>query len=137
MALHATRRLMVALTLLTPVLGYAMSRSFRQSDGGPFFFLSHVPEILPRNGAAFTVFQALRKYSAYLLLTSVALHVAGTLNHRLQDRNGPTDMLPRMWRTNQADPPHARSLRVCERSGPERPANSYASRSHDRPGAER
>lgn len=94
---HATHRLMVALTLLTPVLGYAMSSSFTQSDGVPFFFLSHVPEILPKNDAAFAVFQALHKYSAYLLLACVGLHVAGTLKHRLQDRNGPTDVLPRMW----------------------------------------
>lgn len=94
---HASHRLMVALTLLTPVLGYAMSSSFTQSDGVPFFFLSHVPEILPKNDAAFAVFQALHKYSAYLLLACVGLHVAGTAKHRLQDKGGTTDVLPRMW----------------------------------------
>jgi cytochrome b561 len=94
---HAIHRLMIALVLLTPLLGYAMSSSFTQSDGVPFFFLPHVPEILPKNDAAFAVFQALHKYAAYLLLACVALHVAGTLKHRLQDRNGPTDVLPRMW----------------------------------------
>lgn len=94
---HATHRAMVALTLLTPLLGYAMSSSFTQSDGVPFFILSHVPEILPKNDAAFAVFQALHKYAAYALLACIVLHVAGTLKHRLQDKDGATDVLPRMW----------------------------------------
>lgn len=94
---HATHHLMIALTLLTPLLGYAMSSSFTQSDGVPFFFLSHVPEILPKNDAAFAVFQALHRYAAYVLLACIGLHVAGTLKHRLQDKGGATDVLPRMW----------------------------------------
>ncbi|MDQ7246189.1 cytochrome b [Dongia sedimenti] len=93
---YGAHRLIVALTLLTPLLGYAMSSSLTQSDGVPFFFLSHVPEILPKNDAAFAVFQALHKYCAYLLLACIALHIAGTVKHRLQDKGGETDVLPRM-----------------------------------------
>ncbi|WP_425104612.1 cytochrome b [Ancylobacter sp.] len=93
---HATHRTLVALTLLIPLLGYAMSSSFPESDGVPFFFVSHVPEILPKSYAAFEVFQALHKYSAYLLLAVIILHVAGAMKHRLEDRGGETDVLPRM-----------------------------------------
>jgi len=93
---YAIHRLIIALTLLTPLLGYAMSSSIVDGDGVPFFFLSHVPELLPKSDAAFALFQALHRYSAYLLLACVVLHIAGTLKHRLQDRGGATDVLPRM-----------------------------------------
>ncbi|WP_234189123.1 cytochrome b [Shinella sp. NM-101] len=93
---HITHRLIIALTILTPLLGYAMSSSLTDGDGVPFFFLSHVPEVLPKNDTAFAVFQALHAYSAYILLACVLLHIAGTVKHRLQDRGGPTDVLPRM-----------------------------------------
>lgn len=93
---HGIHRLLIVLTLLTPLMGYAMSSSFTQSDGVPFFFLSHVPEILPKNDTAFRVFQTLHEYGAYLLLACVVLHVAGAMKHRLQDKGGDTDVLPRM-----------------------------------------
>ncbi|HWJ74797.1 MAG TPA: cytochrome b [Kaistia sp.] len=93
---HGTHRLIIALTLLTPLLGYAMSSSIPDGDGVPFFFITHVPEILPKSDAAFALFQALHKYSAYLLLACIVLHVAGTLKHRLEDKGGETDVLPRM-----------------------------------------
>lgn len=93
---HATHRLIMALTFLVPLLGYAMSASFTQSDGVPFFFFGHVPELLPKNDDAFEVFDALHKYSAYVLLALVALHVVGALKHRFLDRGGETDVLPRM-----------------------------------------
>jgi cytochrome b561 len=93
---HGTHRLIIALTLLTPLLGYAMSSSIPDGDGVPFFFISHVPEILPKSDAAFAMFQALHKYCAYLLLACIVLHVAGTMKHRLEDKGGETDVLPRM-----------------------------------------
>ena len=93
---HVIHRLLIALTLLVPLLGYALSSSFTQSDGVPFFFVSHIPELLPKNDAAFAVFQTLHKYAAYALLACIALHVAGALKHRLQDKGGKTDVLPRM-----------------------------------------
>lgn len=93
---HVTHRLIILLTLLVPLLGYSMSSSFTQSDGVPFFFISHIPEILPKNDAAFVVFQTLHRYCAYVLLACILLHVAGALKHRLQHRGGETDVLPRM-----------------------------------------
>ncbi|MQT11466.1 cytochrome b [Segnochrobactrum spirostomi] len=93
---HIIHRLIIAMTLLTPMLGYAMSSSLPDGDGVPFFFLSRVPEILPKSETAFSVFQTLHEYSAYLLLGLIVLHVAGALKHRLEDRNGETDVLPRM-----------------------------------------
>ena len=89
-------RLLIALTLLVPLLGYSLSGSLTQSDGVPFFFASHIPELLPKNDAAFVVFQALHKYAAYALLACIFLHLAGALKHRLQDKSGETDVLARM-----------------------------------------
>lgn len=93
---HIVHRLIMAFTLLIPMLGYAMSASFTQSDGVPFFF-GQVPELLPKNDKAFAVFDTLHAYSAYILLGLIALHVGGAIKHRLQDRNGPTDVLRRMF----------------------------------------
>lgn len=92
---HLVHRLIIGLTLLVPLLGYSMSSSFTQSDGVPFFFVE-LPELLPKNDDAFAIFDALHKYSAYILLGLIALHVAGALKHRLQDKGGETDVLPRM-----------------------------------------
>lgn len=93
---HAIHRLLVILILLTPLLGYAMSSSIPDGDGVPFFFIAHVPEVLPKSYETFEVFQALHRYSAYLLLACVVLHVAGAIKHRLSDRGGETDVLQRM-----------------------------------------
>ncbi|MBF9149629.1 cytochrome b [Novosphingobium jiangmenense] len=92
---HMVHRLLIALTVLIPLLGYSMSASFTQSDGVPFFF-TELPELLPKNDTAFVLFQALHKYGAYALLILVMLHVAGAMKHRITDRNGATDVLPRM-----------------------------------------
>lgn len=94
---HVVHRLIMALTILVPLLGYSMSSSYTQSDGVPFFFFGHLPELLPKNDNAFAVFDALHEYGAYLLLGLIVLHVAGALKHRLQDKGGETDVLPRMF----------------------------------------
>ena len=93
---HAVHRLIMTLTLLIPIFGYSMSSSFTQSDGVPFFFFGHLPELLPNNDEAFALFQALHEYGAYLLLALIVLHVAGAAKHRLQDKGGETDVLSRM-----------------------------------------
>jgi len=51
---------------------------------------------LPKNDDAFEIFEALHAYSAYFLLALIVLHIAGALKHRLQDKGGETDVLPRM-----------------------------------------
>lgn len=93
---HVIHRLIMAMTLITPLLGYSMSSSFTQSDGVPFFFFGKLPELLPKNDDAFKVFETLHAYSAYFLLSLIVLHVAGALKHRWLDRGGDTDVLPRM-----------------------------------------
>lgn len=89
-------RAIIALTILVPMLGYAMSASYTQSAGVPFFFFGHLPEILPKNDAAFEVFNELHAYTSYILLGLVVLHVAGTIKHRLTDKGGESDVLSRM-----------------------------------------
>lgn len=93
---HIVHRAIMLLTILVPLLGYSMSSSFTQSDGVPFFFFGQLPELLPKNDAAFEVFDALHKYGAYALLGLIVLHVAGAAKHRLTDKGGETDVLPRM-----------------------------------------
>lgn len=88
-------RSMLVLTIVVPLMGYSMSSSFTQSDGVPFFGLE-LPELLPKNDAAFAWFALLHKWLAYALLVLVALHVAGVVKHRLFDRGRDTDVLPRM-----------------------------------------
>lgn len=93
---HVVHRLIMALTLVTPLLGYSMSSSYTQSDGVPFFFFGQLPEVLPKNDKAFALFDTLHGYCAYTLLGLIALHVAGAIKHRLQDKGGEADVLPRM-----------------------------------------
>lgn len=93
---HTVHRVIMLLTVLIPLLGYSMSSSFTQSDGVPFFFFGELPELLPKNDKLFAIFQALHKYGAYALLALVALHVAGAVKHRILDKGGDTDVLPRM-----------------------------------------
>ncbi len=93
---HAIHWLLIVLTLLVPLLGYSLSSSFTQSDGIPFFFIEQLPQLLPKNDAAFAVFQMLHRYGAYLMLACIALHVAGALKHRLLDKGKETDVLQRM-----------------------------------------
>lgn len=91
----AVHRLLYALLILVPVLGYSMSSSFTQSDGVPFLFF-HLPELLPKNDDLFRVFQAAHRYLSYAFAAAIALHVVGTLKHRYLDADKANDVLPRM-----------------------------------------
>ena len=93
---HLAHRLLYVLLVAVPLMGYAMSSSFTQSDGVPFFFIGNLPELLPKNDSAFEVFQLLHKILAYALLALLALHVAGAIKHRLAHRGGEGDVLRRM-----------------------------------------
>jgi len=83
------------LVVLVPLMGYAMSSTFTQSDGVPFFF-TELPELLPKNDRVFAVFQFLHRTFAYTLLALVTLHILGALKHHLLDKGGETDVLSRM-----------------------------------------
>lgn len=93
--LKAVHHLLYVLALLVPLLGYAMSSTFTQSDGVPFLF-THLPEVLPKNDAWFAGFQWLHRTLAYVVLALVALHVVGALKHRFLDGNPANDVLRRM-----------------------------------------
>jgi len=89
-------RAMYVLLILVPLMGYSMSSTFTQSDGVPFFFFGHLPELLPKNDRWFAVFQLLHRILAYTLLALLVLHVAGALKHRFMDKDADADVLRRM-----------------------------------------
>jgi cytochrome b561 len=91
-----THRALYALLILVPLMGYSMSSTFTQSDGIPFFFFGHVPELLPKNDRWFEVFQLLHRVLAYALLGLLVLHIAGALKHRFLDSRADVDVLRRM-----------------------------------------
>ena len=91
-----THRALYALLIVVPLMGYSMSSTFTQSDGVPFFFFGHLPELLPKNDRWFEVFQLLHRVLAYALLALLLLHVAGALKHRFLDRHAGADVLRRM-----------------------------------------
>jgi len=93
---QVVHRLIILLVFVVPMLGYLMSATFTQSAGVPFFFFGYLPEFLPKNDDAFEVFDTLHMYSAYIMLALIILHVVGTIKHRLEGKNGETDVLPRM-----------------------------------------
>ncbi len=85
-----------ALMIIVPLMGYSMSSTFTQSDGVPFFFFGHLPELLPKNDGWFEIFQLLHRVLAYTLLGLIALHIAGALKHRFFDKNTDADVMKRM-----------------------------------------
>jgi cytochrome b561 len=89
-------RALYVLLVVVPLMGYSMSSTFTQSDGVPFFFFGHLPELLPKNDHWFEVFQWLHRIFAYALLALVVLHVAGALKHRFLDKDAEADVLRRM-----------------------------------------
>lgn len=96
LASKLAHRAMMVLLILVPLMGYSMSSTFTQSDGVPFFFFGHLPELLPKNDRWFEVFQLLHRVLAYALLALLVLHVAGVLKHRYMDKDARADVLPRM-----------------------------------------
>jgi Prokaryotic cytochrome b561 len=78
-----------------PLMGYAMSSSYSQSDGVPFFFFD-LPELLGKNDKAFSIFAWAHKITAYSLLALISLHVLAVIKHRFFDRGRDTDVLSRM-----------------------------------------
>lgn len=86
---------MLALAVIVPLMGYAMSSTYSHSDGVPFFIVE-LPQLLAKNDQASAVFAWLHEKLAYTLLALVVLHVAGVLKHRFLDRGRDTDVLPRM-----------------------------------------
>jgi cytochrome b561 len=91
-----THRALYALMVIVPLMGYSMSSTFTQSDGVPFFFFGHLPELLPKNDRWFEAFQLLHRVLGYALTALLALHIAGALKHRFLNRHADADVLRRM-----------------------------------------
>lgn len=87
---------LLLLLVAVPLMGYSMSSTFTQSDGVPFFFFGHVPELLPKNDQWFERFQLLHRISAYTLLGLLVLHIGGAIKHRFIDKDAQSDVLRRM-----------------------------------------
>ena len=88
------QRVMYALLVIVPLMGYSMSSTYTMSDG-VFFFGVNLPELLPKNDDWFVVFQLLHKVCAYTLLALIVLHIAGALKHRFYDKDPRNDVLRR------------------------------------------
>lgn len=88
-------RLLYVLMIAVPLVGYARSSTFSQSDGVPFFGIA-IPELLPKNDHLSEILQTTHKWLAYTLLAVVIIHVAAAVKHRLFDRGRGEDPLSRM-----------------------------------------
>jgi cytochrome b561 len=92
---HVTHITLYSLAIIVPLIGYARSSTFTQSDGVPFFFFM-IPEILPKNDTVSEFLSQLHKILAFTLLGVAILHILGALKHRFLDRGRDTDVLSRM-----------------------------------------
>lgn len=95
MAAHFTHIMLYSLAIIVPLIGYARSSTFTQSDGVPFFFFM-IPEVLPKNDHVSEILSELHEILAFTLLGVAILHILGALKHRFFDRGRDTDVLSRM-----------------------------------------
>lgn len=95
MLAHFTHRAIYVLAVIVPLIGYARSSTYTQSDGVPFFF-TMIPEVLPKNDRVSEVLSRLHKYLAFTLLALAILHILGVIKHRFFDRHRENDVLRRM-----------------------------------------
>ena len=95
MLAHFTHRAIYVLAVIVPLIGYARSSTYTQSDGVPFFF-TMLPEVLPKNDSVSDILSQLHKYLAFTLLGLAVLHILGVIKHRLLDRGRDSDVLRRM-----------------------------------------
>ena len=92
---HITHVTLYTLAVIVPLIGYARSSTFTQSDGVPFFFFM-IPEILPKNDHVSEILSELHEILAFTLLGVGVLHILGALKHRFLDRDRENDVLSRM-----------------------------------------
>jgi cytochrome b561 len=88
-------RLLYVLMIAIPLVGYARSSTFSQSDGVPFFGIE-IPELLPKNDHLSDLLSTTHKWLAYTLLAVIVIHVAAALKHRFFDRHKGEDPISRM-----------------------------------------
>jgi cytochrome b561 len=88
-------RTFYVLMIAVPLVGYARSSTYSQSDG-VYFFGVNLPELFPKDDHASAILQTTHRYLAYALLAVVVIHVAAALKHWLLDRGKVDDPVSRM-----------------------------------------
>lgn len=80
-----THRLMYALMLAMPLTGWLQN----SAAGFPltWFGLFKVPALVPRDKAAFALWQQTHEWLAWALMALIALHVLAALKHHLVDKD--------------------------------------------------
>ena len=82
------------LMVIIPVSGYLLSVAGGHSVS--FFGLFDLPSIMGKNKDTHEFFENLHSFMADVIIGAVLLHVAGAVKHRIQDKNGESDILNRM-----------------------------------------
>lgn len=82
------------LMVLIPASGYFMSVAGGHAVS--FFGLFDLPSIMGKSKDAHEIFEDLHSFMANVIIAAVLLHVAGAIKHRIQDKNGESDILDRM-----------------------------------------
>jgi cytochrome b561 len=88
-------KLLYVLMIAVPLIGYARSSTFPESDG-VFFLGMRIPELLPKDAHLSDILSIVHRYLAYTLLGVILLHAAGAIKHRFFDKNVSDDPLSRM-----------------------------------------
>ena len=81
--------------ILQPIMGYVQSSSYEYSDGVNFF-VTDLPEVIPKSEVTFEISNRVHRYFGYTLLGIILLHIVGVVKHRFFDKNKENDVLSRM-----------------------------------------
>lgn len=86
--------LLYLLMALLPISGYVMSTA----AGYPtkFFGLFELPMLFDKSKALGDFAHTMHSVLGYAIIAFILLHMAGAIKHRLQDKNGESDILKRM-----------------------------------------
>lgn len=85
---------MYVLMVLLPVSGYFMSITAGYAVS--FFGLFDLPSILGKSHDLHEVAEIVHAIMGKLMILAVIVHVAGTIKHRVKDKNSESDVLQRM-----------------------------------------
>lgn len=90
----SVKGVLYVLMFLMPISGYVMSSAANRPTS--FFGLFDLPMLIGENKAIAGAAHEAHELLAFVTIAFLLLHVAGTLKHRLKDRNGPSDIMNRM-----------------------------------------
>ena len=90
----SVKGVLYVMMFLMPISGYVMSSAANRPTS--FFGLFDLPMLIGENKALADVAHEAHELLAFVTIAFLLLHVAGTIKHRLKDRNGPSDIMNRM-----------------------------------------